>query len=1138
MADFITYTSSLTATNNSTAVTGSGTAFVTDGMRAGDWLWFLESSGPVGYPVASVESATALTLATAYKGSTGGSKSAIGERRWDEEKASDTYRLVNSYIQSLEDTVSVSQAGIRYVYSSTTGMVDPGPGFFRLNNAAPASATAIAFADESGETTNPDASAFINSFDDSTSAVKGYIYIKKAGEPSTFMVYAVTGLTDNSGWSQVSVTYVTGNGSMTNNDACRLEFYRVGNDGFENGLKYTYSTTTTDADPGSGIFRFSSGTFASITNIYMDNADFNGVTVTTLLDSWDDSSNTAHRGTLRFQKVGDPTVFREFSITGAITDGTGYRKIPVTPSVSNGTWTNGDNFVVLFTRTGNKGADGYIPGYKFTFSTTTTDSDPGAGTVRMNNASFGSTTQLFIDNTDSGGNTVTTWLDSLDDSTAAVRGVLRFEKQDDPTIYREFQVTGSIVDGTGYRKITVTPLVSGGSWSNGIAINATFYRTGNAGTDGYAPGFRYTYSSTTTDSDPGAGTLRLNNATHSSATFAYVDNTDTAGATITTWLDGLDDSTQSNHKGYIRIQKANDPAIYREYVVTGSVTDGTGYRKIPLSHVASAGVLANSDPLVITFSRTGNAGVDGYDPGYRYTYSTTTTDSDPGAGILRFNNSTFASITQLFFDNLGQSGADLTAWLDSLDDSGSAVKGSLRIQKAGDPAIYREFRVTGTVVDGTGYRKVPVSPTISNGSLANSDLVSITFARAGDPGTGIIGDGDKGDITVSSSGAVWTIDNEAVTLAKIQSIATARLLGRTTAGTGVIEELTAAQVRSLIASAETLTANRTYYVRTVPATITVTIASPGVVTWTSHGLSTNDPVVFYTTGALPTGITAGTIYYATVTGANTFTISATVGGAAINTTGSQSGTHTASTGNDSNDGLAQTRAGAFMTVQRALNVLGGINIGSFSHTVKLADGLYTENVTVAAPWTGTGSVTIEGNTSTPANVLFNPANAGSPFDASSGSRLRLNGMEIRGGTLGHGIRITTSASVLIGPNVIFGPMTNFHINAINGGTAGPISTGWTISGGGTAHMNVEGAGSTIFAAALSLTLTGTPNFSIAFAAASLLGYIRAFGMSFTGSATGARYSANTNSAIHTNGGGASYFPGNAAGSTATGGIYT
>ena len=79
----------------------------------------------------------------------------------------------------------------------------------------------------------------------------------------------------------------------------------------------------------------------------------------------------------------------------------------------------------------------------------------------------------------------------------------------------------------------------------------------------------------------------------------------------------------------------------------------------------------------------------------------------------------------------------------------------------------------------------------------------------------------------------------------------------------------------------------------IPGTCTMTIASPAVVSFTAHGLSVNDMVVFTTTGALPTGVTAGTTYFViTVVDANSFQFSATKGGAAVNTSGSQSGTHT------------------------------------------------------------------------------------------------------------------------------------------------------------------------------------------------------------------------------------------------------
>lgn len=79
-----------------------------------------------------------------------------------------------------------------------------------------------------------------------------------------------------------------------------------------------------------------------------------------------------------------------------------------------------------------------------------------------------------------------------------------------------------------------------------------------------------------------------------------------------------------------------------------------------------------------------------------------------------------------------------------------------------------------------------------------------------------------------------------------------------------------------------------------PTTITMTIASPAVLSWTAHGLAVDQAFQITTTGALPTGVTASTTYYVVSTGytANSFQFSATRGGTSIVTTGSQSGTHT------------------------------------------------------------------------------------------------------------------------------------------------------------------------------------------------------------------------------------------------------
>lgn len=62
-------------------------------------------------------------------------------------------------------------------------------------------------------------------------------------------------------------------------------------------------------------------------------------------------------------------------------------------------------------------------------------------------------------------------------------------------------------------------------------------------------------------------------------------------------------------------------------------------------------------------------------------------------------------------------------------------------------------------------------------------------------GGGAVSDGDKGDVTVASSGAVWTIDSKAITYAKMQDVsATKRVVGRNTTGAGVAEEVTLSQL--------------------------------------------------------------------------------------------------------------------------------------------------------------------------------------------------------------------------------------------------------------------------------------------------------------------------------------------------------
>jgi hypothetical protein len=118
-----------------------------------------------------------------------------------------------------------------------------------------------------------------------------------------------------------------------------------------------------------------------------------------------------------------------------------------------------------------------------------------------------------------------------------------------------------------------------------------------------------------------------------------------------------------------------------------------------------------------------------------YTFSTTTTDADPGAGNIRYNNATIASVTQIFIDNLDQLGNTQTGWYGTWDDSTNTTsEGYLYITSASSAeTTVNIFNVTGAVTSAVGYHKIPVAH-VSGTLPANSTLVSINFSRSGDLG--------------------------------------------------------------------------------------------------------------------------------------------------------------------------------------------------------------------------------------------------------------------------------------------------------------------------------------------------------------------------------------------------------------------
>jgi hypothetical protein len=247
----------------------------------------------------------------------------------------------------------------------------------------------------------------------------------------------------------------------------------------------------------------------------------------------------------------------------------------------------------------------------------------------------------------------------------------------------------------------------------------------------------------------------------------------------------------------------------------------------------------------------------------------------------------------------------------------------------------------------------------------------------------------------------------------------------------------------------------------------------------------------------------------------------------------------ATNGNDASDGL--TTGTPWLTLAHAMAVITGqYDFGGQAVLLQAVAGhaAFTGTGLHIKPWTGGGGFTFDGGGGSIA------ATSDNAIDAANGplpgvpliQNVALSTTGSTGGSafVGHGV-LAFGAQINIGAGVSFGACIANHML----GTAGGIITlknNYSITGGAIDHAQAATA-SEVLAVNLTVTLIGTPAFTGNFAHANFAGSIIFVTITFSGAATGTRYLANLNGTIFTASGGANYFPGNAAGSTSSGGQY-
>ena len=390
---------------------------------------------------------------------------------------------------------------------------------------------------------------------------------------------------------------------------------------------FQYSTTTSDADPGAGKFRLNNATISSATEMYIDDLEFNGTDVSAWVQSWDDvTGNDTNRGRIRISKANTLDTWMVFKVTGAITDASGYSKITLVYIDTAGTFADDDKVFISFVASGE---DGAIPGYFYKFDTGTSDTDPGAGEIAFNNGTYASATEIYIDDADANGVTVSTDILTWDDSTSTIRGSLMIYDINDSSTYARFNITGASTDASGYVKLTVTHVASNNTFSAADELSVHFSRSGNKGDTGStgatgstgstgatgAAGtnsqLSMTFESTTSDADPGAGKIAFNNGTLSSVSVLYVDDADDAGADISGFVQSWDDVSNTTARGIVTVTKEGTASTYATFKISGAVTDASGYTKVAVTHIVSNGTFSDNDGVGVHFSYSGADGSDG-----------------------------------------------------------------------------------------------------------------------------------------------------------------------------------------------------------------------------------------------------------------------------------------------------------------------------------------------------------------------------------------------------------------------------------------------------------------------------------------------------------------------------------------------
>jgi hypothetical protein len=251
-------------------------------------------------------------------------------------------------------------AGFEFQFNTAVAG-DPGTGKFLFNNATFTSATSLAISETDGNGLN--IRSLLDAIDNGTGANKILVFVIKQGGAAYFSFYVTSTLTDAGAYDTFNITPISTAGTIANNDTFHvitipLEPGATGATGAAGPTTapvWTFDSGTTAVDPGTNEFAFNNASAASATILYINETGPGASDLSTYLASWDDSTNSTHRGTLYIIQTTDSSKYAIYT-TGTVTDNGTYDSVALTYVAGPGGFTAAQPCAFSFTRSGNAGA--------------------------------------------------------------------------------------------------------------------------------------------------------------------------------------------------------------------------------------------------------------------------------------------------------------------------------------------------------------------------------------------------------------------------------------------------------------------------------------------------------------------------------------------------------------------------------------------------------------------------------------------------------------------------------------------------------------------------------------------------------------------------------------------------------------